>query len=550
MRLPLIIAALFCSVPAWAAEISTKASVSAATVFPDGATVTRKASFSAPEGRHTLILTGVPVGFDTNSLRASGTGDAAFSIISVEQRTADPIAIEAQFRSEAQKIETAIERLEDQKAQAENQIAAADRQLAFIDATIKAAQVSGAKDGAAPTAQDWVTLWTQSNASSAQALGIKQRARVQIRALDRQIEQLYARSPDAQPKTLPTTIAVEIEAASEVKGEVEVKHFTRAASWGPVYDARLDTEAAELTLVRRAAIQQRTQEPWEDVALTLSTARPTGGTAAPQPRRRIAQLVPERQLQPQQSFGRLLDTIAEDRALAGADSRAAFPQPAAPPPPPVAAQVVRAAIRTQGEALVYDIPSKADIPGSGVVRQVLVGEEKFDGKIELRATPSQDRTAYLYAAFENGEGLILPGEVSLTRDGLYIGKGRLPLTAAGEEGAVPFGALETVKIGYRVVEQKSEDSFAAAEETERRRFVFSAENLSDKTRQVVLYDSVPVSNSDQVEVKLVGDAPTDEDVDDVTGRVTWTLDIAPGTKEEIEFGYDVNYPIGRELRLR
>jgi len=551
MRVALIVAALLSSVPVWAAEIKTEATVSAATVFPDGATVTRKASFSAPEGRHTLVLTGVPVGFDSNSLRASGEGDAAFSIISVEQRAADPVAVEAQFRSEAQKIETAIERLEDQKAQAENQIAAADRQIAFIDATIKAARVSGGKDGAAPTAQDWVTLWTQSNASSAQALGIKQRARVQIRELDRQIEQLYARSPQSRPRSVPTTIAVEIEASAAVKGEVEVKHFTRAASWGPVYDARLDTEAGELTLVRRAAIQQRTEEPWEDVALTLSTSRPTGGTAAPQPRRRIAQLVPERSL------------IVEPRA------QMAF---GAPPPPPVAAPVyeaseamelmadgtvrrkqavvVKAAIRTQGEALVYDIPSKADIPGSGVVRQVLVGEEKFDGAVELRATPSQDKTAYLYATFENGDGLILPGEVALTRDGLYIGKGRLPLTASGEEGAVPFGALETVKIAYRVVEQKSEDSFAAAEETERRRYVFSAENLSEKARQVVLYDSVPVSNSDQVEVKLVGDAPTDEDVDDVTGRVTWTLDIAPGAKEEVEFGYDVNYPIGRDLMLR
>jgi len=66
----------------------------------------------------------------------------------------------------------------------------------------------------------------------------------------------------------------------------------------------------------------------------------------------------------------------------------------------------------------------------------------------------------------------------------------------------------------------------------------------------VLTDSVPVSNSDQVEVELVGDAPTEEDVDDVTGRVAWELNIAPGAKEEIEFGYDVSYPIGRNLRLR
>jgi len=544
MRVAIIVAALLSSTPVWAAEISTKANVSAATVFPDGATVTRRANFSAPAGRHTLVLTGVPVGFDTNSLRASGKGDAAFSIISVEQRAADPAAIEAQYRSEARKIETAIERLEDQKAQAENQIAAADRQLAFIDATIKAAQVSGGKEGSAPTAQDWVMLWTQSNASAAQALGIKERARVTIRGLDRQIEQLYARSPDSQQRSIPVTIAVEIEAEAAVKGELEVKHFTRAASWGPIYDARLDTEAGQVTLVRRAAIQQRTQEAWEDVALTLSTARPTGGTAVQAPRNKIAQLVPERSLTPPppQVFRKTLNSFAGGAAMAEADVMPAPVVMAAPAP--VVAQPVTAAIRTQGEALVYDIPAKADIPGSGTVRQVLVGEENFDGTVELRATPSQDKSAYLYAAFENGDGMILPGEVSLARDGLYIGKGRLPLIAAGEEGAVPFGALETVKISYRVVEQKSEDSFAAAEETERRRYVLSAQNLSDKTRKVVLYDAVPVSNSDQVEVKLVGDSPTNEGVDDVTGRVTWELDVAAGAKEDIEFGYDVNYPCG------
>ena len=548
MRAALIVAVLMTTTPVWAAEISTKASVSAATIFPDGATVTRNATFSAPEGRHTLVLTGVPVGFDTNSLRASGEGDGAFSIISVEQRAADPAAVEAQFRSEAQKIQTAIERLEDQKAQAEIQIAAADRQLAFIDATIKAARVSGATEGAAPTAQDWVTLWTQSNASAAQALAIKQRAGVTIRGLDRQIEQLYARSPDARPRSVPVTIAVEIEADAPVKGAVEVKHFTRSASWGPVYDARLNTEDGKLALVRRAAIQQRTGEPWEDVALTLSTARPTGGTAAPMPRGKMARLVPERPILPPApspmatmvapALEMMESVMADEADLSGARLQRK------------AAVTVSAAIRTQGEALVYDIPSKADIPGSGVIRQVLVGEESFDGTVELRATPSQDKTAYLYATFENGEGLVLPGEVSLTRDGLYIGKGRLPLIAAGEEGAIPFGALETVKIGYRIVEQKSQDSFAAAEETERRRYILTAENTGDKPRRVVLRDSVPISDTDEVEVKLVGDVPTAENVDDITGRVSWDIDLAAGAKEEIEFGYDVGYPLGRDLMLR
>jgi uncharacterized protein (TIGR02231 family) len=542
MRHALIAGLLLASAPAWAAEISTKASVSAATVFPDGATVTRIATFTAEPGRHTLVLTGVPVGFDTNSLRASGSGNGAFSILSVEERAADPAAVRAQFESEAQKIRNAIEQLEDQRTQAENQIAAADRQLAFIDATIKRAGVSG-KDSASPTAQDWVTLWSQSNASAAQALDTKLRAEQIIRKLDRQIDQLEARASTGG-ETVPATIAVEIDAAEAVTGQIEVQHFTYNAAWGPVYDARLDTEKGALTLIRRAAIQQRTGEPWSDEALTLSTARPTGGTAAPEPRGRIAQLRPERRLA-QQVIPRAFETPVPAPVVA--DLEGNFK---AVPAAMNRAQTVSAAIRTRGEALVYDIPARADIPGSGVIRQVLVGEQVLDATQELRATPSQDTTAYLYALFDNGAGTILPGDVALTRDGLYIGKGRLPLIAGGESGAIPFGALETLKITYRVVEQKAEDSFASADQTERRRYAMSAENLSDTPRTVVLRDSVPVSNSDEVEVEVVGNAPTDEDLDDVTGRVGWEVELAAGEKREIEWGYDVSYPLGRDLILR
>ena len=44
---------------------------------------------------------------------------------------------------------------------------------------------------------------------------------------------------------------------------------------------RQQGEAPKLQLVRRAAIKQRTGEVWDNVALALSTARPSAGTAAP-----------------------------------------------------------------------------------------------------------------------------------------------------------------------------------------------------------------------------------------------------------------------------
>lgn len=550
MRTALLIAAICLALPAQAEDLTIKSDVTAATVFPDGATVTQSIDFSVGAGRHTLLMPDAPLSIDGNSLRASGKGGAGFSIVSVELRAADARAIEARRASEVGKLQDAIERLEDQKANAQNQIAAAERQLAFIDATIEAARVSGKGDGAAPTAQDWMTLWQQSSASAAQALNARQRAQQLIRTLDKQIDALRARTPvdDGRPEL---AIAVEIEAEAELKGEVEVTYFVSSASWAPVYDARLITEDKPgLTLIRRAAIQQNTGVPWDDVALTLSTARPGGRISAIEPRRRWAQLQPDALM---------------GRAAGGLQTFAAAPPPPPMPEPAVSqaekespeeadyvdASLVRAAARQLGDAVVYDVPARADISGKGVTRQVLIGEKDFEAAVELRATPSVEKAAYLYAVFDNAKGLILPGEVTLTRDGLFVGKDVLPLIAAGGEGAVPFGAYESVKIGYRVIEQKDDDSFARADKLRTFRSAISAENTSDKAWTVVLSGSKPVTNTEEVTVKVIADPEPDEsDADDVTGRLEWRFDLAAGNKQEVAYGFDVTYPLGRNLILR
>ena len=50
--------------------------------------------------------------------------------------------------------------------------------------------------------------------------------------------------------------------------------------WAPVYDARFDigrrqdaAQKAKLKISRRASVRQATSEAWDNIALTLSTAR-------------------------------------------------------------------------------------------------------------------------------------------------------------------------------------------------------------------------------------------------------------------------------------
>ena len=62
------------ALPAMAADIALSSRVSAVTLYPQGATVTREVAFSAPAGQHDLILADLPKGTPLASVRVAVEG--------------------------------------------------------------------------------------------------------------------------------------------------------------------------------------------------------------------------------------------------------------------------------------------------------------------------------------------------------------------------------------------------------------------------------------------------------------------------------------------
>lgn len=59
---------------------------------------------------------------------------------------------------------------------------------------------------------------------------------------------------------------------------------------------------------------------------------------------------------------------------------------------------------------------------------------------------------------------------------------------------------------------------------------------------------LPTTQTDEIEVTLLADpAPLEEDAEDVTGRLVWELDLAAGASDAVKFGYDIDWPLGRQL---
>ncbi len=540
---------------AWGVDIETEAPVTAATLYPQGASVERRAPFEAEEGRHTVLIIGMPARYRSESLRV--TGEGAFRILSIDERRAATRALEAQRRSPSRDLQDAIQKLRERKAFANNAVQAAQRQLAFIDAMTKAqAAASTGEDALAlVNAEQWTGMWASVGEGVRDALDTVNQAQVEAREIDKQIAELNAQLRDVGvERRFGPILAVEIETDAALSGNLTVKYQMDNASWAPVYDARLTLDdESEMTLVRRARVAQSTGEDWEGIALTLSTARPSGRAGAPDPKLLFARIQDEQEdLRKQlRSRGFAADSVQMEVPIP-TYVPAPAPAPVVMAPGPERAVSVAAIAQLSGETVEYAIPGTVDVNGSGEGKQVLIDEKDGAAMLEVRATPSMDKTAYLYAEFENAdEAPILPGRVSLYRDDVFVGTTALQRIAGGETSFIPFGSYDDIKVTHRELERiEGEAGLIRARQTERRRYAMTVEHFGDKAMPVVIRDSMPYAENEDVEISLRADPKPDErDVEGRKGALEWRFTLEPGAEQTIAHGYDVTYPTGVTLFL-
>ncbi len=93
--------------------------------------------------------------------------------------------------------------------------------------------------------------------------------------LKRARQALAALVPEREDRAM---LAVSVRSDTPAEGTLTVTYNIYQAGWQPVYDLRLARDTGALDIERGALIYQDTGENWADVALTLSTARPTEQT--------------------------------------------------------------------------------------------------------------------------------------------------------------------------------------------------------------------------------------------------------------------------------
>jgi uncharacterized protein (TIGR02231 family) len=538
---------LIFAAPALAGEIDVRSAIDSVTVYPDGATVTRTISVDLPQGDTTLIARDFPPGLDASSLRVEGETAAPVVIGSIDARAPRP-----ERPPTAPELEKRWQQLNDDRAALEDQIGAETARKKFAERFASETPFGLGEKGEARPIADWRLAFSavaeeiRSANDAIRALKLKQRD------LDLEIKQVET-ALQANPSR-KMEVRIDLAANATAHATFRVSYTVRGARWAPLYDARLDTGTRErkpaLDLVRRAEIVQQTGEDWNDVTLSVSTVRTAKGGSGPELRPLIVRYYIPAAPQPantsrlMQDRGRLLAQIPLAGLMLSEQDQSEEAGLAAPPAVP--AQEQEAAVDTGGYQAIFRIPGRVTVAGNEGAKSFRISTAKLAPDLLVRATPALDETAYLEAALKHAEEApLLPGRVSVYRDGIFVGRSQMPLTPKDETLRLGFGADEKVKVA-RVVTRKVEGSagLISSAKTDEREFKITLRSGHDRPIKAVIEDQVPTSETAEIQVEMlpVTTPPTERDVRDRRGVLAWSFEAAPGEAKEIRLGWRLRWP--------
>jgi uncharacterized protein (TIGR02231 family) len=537
--------ALTAAMPALAAEIETSSQIDAVTVYPDGATVTRLIRLDLPAGDSTLLARDFPLTLDPSSLRIEGEGAGRLVIGAVEARPPLPLP-----PANLPEIDRRLESLRDQRVALDGDISAASARRKFAERFAESSPAGLGEKGEARPLSEWRLAFAAVQEEIAAADQAIRAARIRQRDIDREIARLEAERNATPPKKLDVRIDLNSDSPAPVL--LRVTYAVRGARWNPVYDARLETgtkdKPASLELIRRAEIVQHTGEDWADVALSVSTVRTARGGSAPELRPLIVRYPVMNQLaapKPAASVDQYVargGLVQESRESSRYDDfrlRKAEEQ--------------QAALDAGGFQVVFRVPGRIAVPAGQGAKSFRIASTTIAPELMVHAVPALAETAYLQASFkQTDEAPLLPGQVSIYRDGIFVGRSPMALAAKDETVRLGFGADEKVQIARKVLRRlEGTAGLIGSSKIDEREFKTTIRNGHDFPIRVAIEDQLPVSEIDDIQVEMlpVTTVPTARDLRDRRGVLEWAFEAKPGESRDIKLGWRLRWPKDKAVQM-
>lgn len=523
--------------------------VSAVTVFLDRALVERVARVTLEPGESTLLLSELPANLWDHSLQVSGTGPDGTTVLDVQSRnhflTAEPSPLIRELEEKLRELSRQRDVLNDERGSLEHE-------RSVLQRINVAATTIPDEGGDRASFDEWREL-LKFNADENRRIqnGLRDidvrsaDLQEEINAAQQQLNEARGRIPGQR-----AVKEVEVRVATAAAGPVEltVSYTVPGANWSPTYRARLDSATRRVALDYQAQVINRTGEAWNDVALTLSTARPSAGGSAPDP---MPWIVEE------------LRAYAENRPRAARDEvvqLSAFSVSAEAEQGYAAKSTIAGSRMETAQATVeagltsasFKVEALATIPSDGTNHRVSITTLDLPAGLRYDTTPKYNPAAFLTAKVTNdSEFPLLGGSMAAFVDGAFIANSYLATTMAREEFDLALGVDDAVSVERTLVNRFVEKT-GLTNSGRRVTYEYAIELTNHHAGPITLQlsEPLPVSRHEKIIVKVL--EPNERQIGgaddnsafkrDEEGILTWTGSLGPGATRTMNLKFSIEHP--------
>jgi len=531
----------------WLKAAPVDSRITAVTVYQDRAVVTRTATVQLTGGTTELVFANLPQALNEQSLQVSGKGTAAATILDV---SAKQTYVDYTPDARVKELEDQLRALGKQARGIDDKQNLLNMQSATLDRMEAALFAPPTKDVPRPELNQFTA--SLAYLSEQKAKVISDRA-----ALDEQREELQNKINTVQNQLNELrgaggkafkTVTVRVAATSAGSLDVALAYTVPGAAWVPSYDARVVSAERTVQLDYFGLVRQGTGEDWKDVALTLSTARPALGGAAPVLSVWNLDVYDPIMLRQQKAKEEYARRDADMRSLRAAAPAAVNMQTLttntgfADAVEEKDAGFAAATIEAGATSAAFKIAVSSSIPSDNSPQRVPITSASLKATPEYLTVPKRQAAAFLTSKVVNSsEFPLLAGAMNVFLDGTFVATSALRTVMAGEKFDLALGVDDGIAIKHKRVNKFTEDTgLTNSGKRITYEYLITVQNNKKTSERVIVADQVPLSRNEKVVVKLLSpDAkdvkPTDE------GTLKWSLDLKPGEKRELTVKFTVEY---------
>lgn len=514
-----------------------EAPIVAVTVYPGQARITRKGLVTLDAGEQRVVLGGLPLGLQADSVRVSGRGAATVLGVDVfadrNPRSPAPVIHELEERQRA--LQAQLDQLTDAEAVQAARAELLNRLAQRSGGAFAWALAAGTAD---PTRVSTVgdALADQLGAVLAQRRELAEQRRAVQEEHDEVTRTLHGRMGQQAPDRMAIAADLEVTEQGGAEVELEVSYLVDNARWDSRYDIRLREGALTLTWFGLAT--QSTGEDWPECDLALSTARPASAVTVPELDPWYLDVY-----HPPVPYPAAYDMeMSQPTGIINVGGARAMAAPAAMP---VAHAVATA---EHGVAASTYRPGRpVAVPSDGTAHRTTLTVAELPARLDHVAVPVRGEQVYLRATVTNtSEHTLRAGPASIFHGNEFVGTTQLDPWAPGEEVELTLGIDDRVRVERELVRRSAGKAVIGGTRRHEAEYRIKVANYTATAVRLTVIDQVPVSRHESIAVRDVHLNPPPAEVSEL-GEVTWRMELPPQAKATIALGFRVDISKGAEI---